>query len=39
VKINDAVFGVILLALGIAVLWHAVAFKDPARTSARRSSG
>jgi putative tricarboxylic transport membrane protein len=26
VKINDAVFGVILLALGIAVLWHVQSF-------------
>jgi putative tricarboxylic transport membrane protein len=26
VKINDAVFGVVLLALGIAVLWHVQAF-------------
>ncbi len=25
-KINDAVFGVVLLALGIAVLWHVQAF-------------
>jgi len=26
VKINDAVFGVVLLALGIAVLWHVQSF-------------
>jgi putative tricarboxylic transport membrane protein len=26
VKINDAVFGVLLLALGIAVLWHVQSF-------------
>jgi putative tricarboxylic transport membrane protein len=26
VKINDAVFGVVLLALGVAVLWHVQSF-------------